>query len=109
MHIHLVAPKPLFPFAAAGTELSAKIDNEGFVSDIIFVVPNFTNVVTATLTIHDEDGNELYNSTAKAKNAIYVITGIRVPVTFGFSAKVTLSGVAGGAGGTVSARLFIGA
>lgn len=99
--------KDAHEFAATGTEKTALVNEAGLINSIILVVPNFTNVITATLTIHDEDGNELYNSTAKAKNATYVITGLAVPVHYGFSSKVTLSGNAGGSGGTVSVALFV--
>ncbi len=93
-------------FGATGTEKSFTLSVNGEAQHIRFVVPNFTNAVTATLTVHDEGGYEVYNSTAKAKNASYWLSPVQVPLTGYNTVKVTLSGNAGGTGGDVVVVLY---
>lgn|SRR5574337_675453 len=78
----------------------------GYVTDFAVVVPNFTNVITATLTIEDEDGIVLYTKSAIAKNATTVQNGIFVPVGKNYIGRIVLSGAAGGTGGTVTVKLY---
>ena len=69
---------------------------EGKIYQIHLRVPNFVNVVTATLTLEDEDGYEIYNSGAKARNANYnLYPAIPQLVAGNFTFKVTLSGAHG--------------
>lgn len=102
--------KTTFAFGAVATDPTNpnQIAREnGIISLITLVVPNFTNNVTATLTIKDEDNVEIYNSGAKARNATYVLTGLVIPVDHGYKINVTVSGAAGGAGGSVVAKSFV--
>mgnify|MGYP001245855127 FL=1 len=70
---------------------------EGKIYQIHLRVPNFVNVVTATLTLEDEDGYEVYNSGAKARNDNYNLYPAAIPqlVAGNFTFKVTLSGAHG--------------
>ncbi|MCL4502086.1 MAG: hypothetical protein M1438_09545 [Deltaproteobacteria bacterium] len=96
-----------FVFGAADTGKTAAIAYNGSVSHLHLVVPDFTNVVTATVTLVDASGRVLWTSAAKAKNASYNLddlsSGILVEqfVDHSLSWVVTLSGAPGGDGGTV--------
>lgn len=94
-----------FSFGGTGTELTSSISVNGEIQHIRFVVPNFTNNVTATLSVLD-DTYEVYNSTEKAKNASYWLSPLQVPLTGYNKIKVTLSGNAGGTGGDVIVILY---
>jgi len=98
-----------FVFDADDLTKTAALSYEGQLNHLHLRVPNFTNAVTATVTLSDKDGYVLYTSAAKARNANYnletetewacdqLVPGSTLTVT------VTLSGVAGGTGGTVTA------
>lgn len=75
---------------------SAAANMEGKIYQIHLRVPDFVNVVTATLTLEDEDGYEVYNSGAKAKGANYNLYPDPPQLLAGnFTMKVTLSGAHG--------------
>lgn len=108
--ITMVRLTPIFNFDAVTLSLLSRICNTGYITDLIVVLPNFTNVITGTLTIEDDEANTLWTDPGapRAKNAAYVVSGIRVPVDDGFNFKMTLSGAAGGSGGTAKAKVFLG-
>lgn len=90
-----------FQFGASDTEKT--ISNPGFVGlthMLALEVSNFTNDVTATLSIENTFGVEIYNSGAKARNADYAILAERI-LAGSEIFRVTLSGAPGGSGGTV--------
>ena len=99
-------------FTATSTTDTQTINENAFVNNIVITVPNFTNTVTTTVEIQDEEGSVLYTSGALNKNTTTTIGGItaakagEVPVASGYKCVVTLSGVAGGTGGTVTTKLF---
>jgi hypothetical protein len=81
----------------------------GLLKHLHLVVPAFTNVVTATVTITDSSGRILWTSAAKAKGTSYNLESetewIDQVIAGDLTMKVTVSGVAGGSGGTVTAVL----
>ena len=99
-----------FAFGAAGTEKEVQSVIEGEIKQIHLRVPNFANNATLALSIEDEAGYEIFNSGAKAKNANYNLKAtdldqsVLIAGTFRF--KATLSGDAGGAGGTAKAVIL---
>lgn len=99
-----------FVFGASDTVKSETLYFEGELRHLHLRVPNFTNAVTATVTIEDSDGYEIYNSTGQAKNTNYNLLTVATSelLTGQNTLKVTLSGVPGGTGGTViiANRLF---
>jgi hypothetical protein len=101
--------KKTFPFGATGTVLTEILNLLGLCEHIHFRVPNFTNAITAQLTLEDEDGYQYYDSTAKAKNANYDLGPLSPNRILAgkTTAKVTLSGVAGGTGGVVIAVFWL--
>jgi hypothetical protein len=98
-----------FVFAATGTTATATIHENGYLTDYILVAPNFTNSVTSTLSIADDSTSPvtIWTGDAKNENATSVVNSLSVPVDRGFTITCTISGVAGGTGGTVTTHLFI--
>ncbi len=85
------------PFLAHEIEVAAPLAFEGLVKNLHVSVPNFTNSVTATVTIEDSSGYVIYNSGALSKNTnnnVMPDIVIADPATL----KVTLSGEPGGSG-----------
>jgi hypothetical protein len=86
---------------------TAAIAYNGLVKNLHLVVPAFTNVVTATVTLIDASSRVLWTSAAKAKGASYNLEAptetewVDQLVDNTLTWKITLSGVAGGTGGTV--------
>jgi hypothetical protein len=107
--------KNVFSFGATGTVLTQTLQNTGWIEMIIIDIANFSNVVTATVTINDPDGYEVYNSTALAKNTVtkqgdsFGAADVgAIPIHYDdFTMTVTISGVAGGTGGDVKVISFI--
>jgi hypothetical protein len=100
-------------FGAADTIKSQVIAEEGLLKHLYLAVPNFTNSVTAVVTLETANGLVLYTSAAQSKNAVYNLENQnawldQLIVGGGYVFKVTLSGVPGGSGGTVTglARLY---
>jgi hypothetical protein len=87
-------------FGAADTVLTAPLPIEGLLRRVQLHLPNFTNVVTGTLQVLDEDGYEIFTTTAQAKNTVYNgDPDDGVLVAGACSLKLTLSGAPGGSGG----------
>jgi hypothetical protein len=99
-----------FAFGAAGTEKEVQSVIEGEIKQIHLRVPNFANNVTLALSIEDEASYEIFTSGAKARNANYNLKAtdldhtVLIAGTFKF--KATLSGDAGGEGGTAKAVIL---
>lgn len=96
----------IFAFDATGTTGTHGVGYTGMAKHLHLVVPNFTNDITATVTLIDASARILWTSAAKARNASYNL-GIENEwfdqlVDTSLFWKVTLSGAAGGAGGTVT-------
>lgn len=89
--------KKSFLFVGAGQLVSAAAAMEGEIYQIHLRVPTFINAVTATLTLEDEDGYEVYNSGAKNRTTNTNIYPNPPQLLAGtFTMKVTLSGAHGG-------------
>ena len=95
------------PFTATGTTGTYKItESNGFIERMIIKVPTFTNVVTATIQILDDDGDVLFDSGAKAMGTNYPLATVYIPLMYNYTTNVILSGVPGGAGGTVRVKMY---
>jgi len=98
-----------FIFSATDTSKTAAIDPTlgiaGEVIKIVVVLPDWTNTVTALVTLNNADGKEIFLQTALDQNEEYDITLIPneciVMGQDGEEWKITLSGVPGGSGGNV--------
>jgi len=99
--------KNTFAFAATGTQLTSLIHENGSISLMVIEVPNFTNTITITVTVLDTDGDTLWESGSLAKNSTVRRTGLSIPVDYGYTIQVDLSGVAGGSGGTVTVKNYV--
>jgi hypothetical protein len=86
-------------FGAADTLKSFTIDTNMLLQYFVLVVPNFTNVVTCTLSIENAAGQVIYTGTALARNATHFVTIANlVPLVDVCTIKLTLSGAPGSAG-----------
>jgi hypothetical protein len=91
-------------FGATGTTGSMSFTHTGFLVALVVDVPDFTNNITVTAAVQDADGLELYSLAAIAKNNTQVIHMLEkyCPVYGETTVALTLSGVAGGSGGTIT-------
>lgn len=96
-------------FGAADTtkSLSVTANNLARISHLKLVLPNFTNAVTATLSVEDASGNAYFSEAALAENTTHFktehdTTPLDVPTAEALTIKVVLSGVPGGAGGNAT-------
>lgn len=91
-----------FTLALGAAETSKSVDfiREGEINGLFVRVPNFTNAVTATISVLDADGYEFVVSSALARNADHRVSAAW-PLPGAQTLKVTLSGAPGGSGGSV--------
>lgn len=98
-----------FVFGASDTAKDQALLPIQLIKHLHVVVPDFTNSVTATVTIEDGDGRVLWTSAAKAKGASYNLESEEEwydqVISSDLSIVVTLSGAPGGTGGTVEVLL----
>lgn len=99
--------KNTFTFAATGTELTKKLNENGVATIMVLVTPNFTNNSTTTMSVINRDSKTIWTDSARNEDGTYLVTGLSVPVDYGFTLKATLSTDAGGTGGTVDAYLYV--
>jgi hypothetical protein len=96
-------------FGATDTTKSFTVDGYGKIHSIVAVVPDFTNTVTATITLSNANSQTFYTSDALTKNNTHIIQNLRsyVPVYGTNTLTVTLSGVPGGSGGSVAISIYM--
>lgn len=91
-----------------------EITLEGLLKHVYVAVPNWTNAVTVNLKIKDASGRVFYTSKELARNAVYNLetlldaaglSWLDQVLTSATTLTVTLSGAAGGSGGTVAVKL----
>ena len=97
--------------AAETTKESPRIsENEGVhqgkCTHIKLVIPAFTNNPTITGEIIDSDGDVIFSQAAIADGQTLVIADKSIPLVEKEKVRITLSGVPGGSGGVVTARLY---
>ena len=73
---------------------------------IVVVLPDWTNSVTATLSIENDDSNEIYSVASLAKDSTHVIA-VEKPLVGTNTVIITLSGVPGGTGGDTETTLYL--
>jgi hypothetical protein len=101
-------------FGAADESKSFTIAANGRIRAYTVTMPNFSNAVTGNLSITDAGSREIYNSDGRseadfAKNGATHVYNLRdiVGLYGTCTVTVTLSGVPGGSGGTVSVHFEI--
>lgn len=92
-------------FSATDTTKTETIFERGFGELILIDVPNFTNAVTATLAILDDEGYTLWSKSGIAKNSVSKYGGAPdaadtgdFPLVQNGKISITLSGAPGSAG-----------
>jgi hypothetical protein len=89
-------------FGAADTVKTATVHFRGEVKNLALRMPNFTNSVTGTLALNDEDGITFYSQAAIPENADSPYTVERYFSGGLITVSLTLSGAPGGTGGTAT-------
>ncbi len=104
-----------FEFGAADlSEVSAidpKLGIKGEVAKLIIKLPNWTNAVTAVVSMNNSDGDEIFADDPRARDDDYAVTLDRNEcIILGQTDeewKITLSGVPGGTGGTATVVVYV--
>ena len=110
--------KHTYSFVFGATDESVEVDIDpalgirGEVVKLILTIPNWTNAVTAVVSMINADVKEVYaDGTPRARNDEYSITVARnaciVVGQAGEKFKVTLSGAPGGTGGTMTVTAYV--
>ena len=105
-----------FIFGAADetktVDLDSKLGIKGSVIKIIATIPDWTNPVTTTITILNEDSKEVWKHQALTENEEYDITLANNKCILlshtGEQIKIDLSGPPGVGGGTVIITMYVG-
>lgn len=105
----------VFTFNDTATTAAEYLCAENGCAEIVIVkVPNFTNSITATVTVTDADDNVLWTKATIAKNASTKygngpdgVSNGCIPIAHGYKVSCVLSGAAGGTGGTVHAYFYV--
>ena len=96
---------------SAEVTIDAKLGIKGEVIKLIVEVPDWTNTVTTVVSAINSDSLEMFASSSLAQNDDYNITlAHNECVIMGDTDekyKVTLSGVPGGTGGTVTITVYV--
>jgi hypothetical protein len=102
-------PRTAVSIAATGTTFDTTVAKyEGVITRYILEVPNYTNDVTTTLSIIDANSVTIFAGAAHAKNANYSIpVDVEVDGSQTYTLRLTLSGAAGGTGGTAYITLYL--
>jgi len=100
--------KLVLSFGASDTEKSQEIYLDGLCHRLHVRLPNFSNAVTATVAMADNDNYAYFEQTGLAKNANHNIAPDPPLLLLGEggTVKMTLSGVPGGTGGEVVVALY---
>ena len=107
-----------FLAAATGTTIDYRPSERGKFNYMLLKTPNFTNDITVNISILDEEGDvvwemsEAYNYgqsvAAQGRNlTVRYQFDDDIPIHRGWIVRATLSGVAGGAGGTIKCMIAI--
>lgn len=104
-----------FEFGAADQSIDAVIDPtlgiKGEVIKLVTILPDWTNTVTAVISMNNADGKEIFADDSRAQDEEYDITLDKNECVIlgqtGEEFVVTLSGVPGGSGGTVTVAAYV--
>lgn len=109
LHLHdklVKTKKEVVAIAAGATVGSFTLLMSALTHTIVLILPNWTNAVTATISIENSDGDEIYSNSGLAENQTHVIV-VEKPLVGLNTVKITLSGVPGGAGGDTETTLYL--
>jgi ABC-type uncharacterized transport system permease subunit len=112
--INMVPVLIQYDFDATATVITHEVQENGWLQLFKVDLPNFSNSITAVLTIVDRNGYTLYTSGSLTKNQVTTvgdsITAAElgaIPVDYRYTFILTLSGAAGGTGGSAKVALYI--
>jgi len=105
----------VFTFDASATTAPVHLCSENGCAEIVIAkLPNFTNAITATVTVKDADDNVLWtkatianNTSTKYGNGPDGVSSGCIPIANNYKITCVLSGAAGGTGGTVHAYFYV--
>jgi hypothetical protein len=106
-------PKQSLAFGATDESKTFTLATTGQLCYWIMKVPNWTNVVTMTLSVTNGTSDPLWTDTARARNDTYVYAGADggsppiIPLSGLTTFTFTLSGAPGGSGGTVEFTPYV--
>jgi len=103
--LYMTVPQTV-SIAADGTVGSFTIRAYALTHTIILKLPNWSEAVTATISIENSNGDEIYSNDSLAKNTTHVISAVK-PLVETNTVKITLSGVPGGTGGDTTTTLYL--
>lgn len=93
------------------TAITPYLGISGGVLKLVVTIPDWTNTVTTVITMNNADSKEIFQSASMDQNDEYDITLAQneciIMGQSGEEWKVTLSGVPGGTGGTVSITVYV--
>ncbi len=92
--------------AADATVGSFTIHAWALTHTIVLVLPDWTNAVTAIISIENSDGNEIYASSSLAESSTHILSTEK-PLVGTNTIKITLSGVPGGGGGNTITTIYL--
>ena len=95
-------PQITLTVAADGTSDSDTLNPiNGRVTNMVLVIPDWTNTVTATLTITDADSADIFTEASLAQDSTHIFDQLwdKIPISGAYTVTVTLSGVPGAGGG----------
>jgi hypothetical protein len=112
-YINTMPKRSIYPisytlaFGASDTTHNFTLETYGLVHSLLLNLPNFSNSVTATITITDGAGNIVYTQSGIAVNqeAIFGSTEFQAGLAGINTITVTLSGAPGGSGGNVGIEI----
>lgn len=73
---------------------------------IVLVLPDWSTDRTATISIENSDGNEIYSNGTLAESMTHVMS-VEKPLVGENTVKITLSGVPGGTGGDTETTIYL--
>jgi hypothetical protein len=97
-------------FTSTSTTNSYTLQCNGQTNMVLVEMPNFTNAITATLTVSDENGVTIMTKAAIAENANTMLDAtddFDKAMAGTYTVLITLSGAAGGTGGTVYTTFYL--
>lgn len=100
--------KEAITWASGNSDLiSRELHENGLINSIILSCNDTTNPITFEVKILDDDDNAIYTKSDFAENATELVTGLAIPVDYGFKLTVEPSGDPGVSTAITYTKLFV--